>query len=57
MSIVLVYVDDLIIIARDLKTMKPINEDLAMCFKMKNLGKLHYCLGTTMEYNEEKNFL
>ena len=57
LSIVSVYVDDLIIIMRDLKTMKQIKEDLTASFTMKDLGKLHYCLGITMEYDEEKNCL
>ena len=42
---------------RDMKTMKQIKEDLTACFKMKDFGKLQYCLGITMEYDEEKNCL
>ena len=48
LTIVAVYVDDLIVIAKAPGTMKKIKESLAACFKMKDLGKLHYCLGISI---------
>ena len=39
--------DDLIIITKTSAT-----ESLAKCFKMKHLGKLSYCLGINLEYDE-----
>ena len=32
-------------------------DDLSNHFEMKDLGKIHYCLGIAMEYDEEKNTL
>ena len=32
--------------------MRWVKDSLATHFKMKNLGKLHYCLGITIEYGE-----
>ena len=37
--------------------MRRIKDSLATRFKMKDLGKLHYCLGITVEYDEEKKCL
>ena len=56
-TIVAVYVDDLIIIAKTDETMKKVKESLATRFKMKDLGKIHYCLGINIEYDEEKKQL
>ena len=37
--------------------MRRIKDSLATRFKMKDLGKLHYCLGIAVEYDEEKKCL
>ena len=54
MSIVAVYVDDLIIVTKTPDQMKQIKESMAIQFKMKDLGKLHYCLRITIEQKKEK---
>ena len=53
-TIVAVYVDDLIVITKTPEAMKKIKESLAACFKMKDLGKMHYCLGISIQHDEEK---
>ena len=57
LTIIAVYVDDLIIITKTPEAMKKIKESLAARFKMKDLGKLHYCLGISIQYDEEKGHL
>ena len=57
LTIISVYVDDLIIITKTPEMMRRIKDSLATRFKMKDLGKLHYCLGITVEYDEEKKCL
>ena len=37
--------------------MNKIKESLAACFKMKDLGKLHYCLGISLQHDEERCYL
>eukprot|EP00731_Ephydatia_muelleri_P037673 Em0533g3a len=55
-TIIAVYVDDLIIIAKNPETMERIKGSLTERFKMKDLGKLHYCLGINIEYDENKRY-
>ena len=57
LAIVAVYVDDLIIATKTLQVMKNMKDDLSNHLKMKDLGKIHYCLGIAVEYDEEKNTL
>ena len=57
LSIIAVYVDDLIVITSTPELMKNIKEDLAARFRMKDLGKLHHCLGMTIDYDEEEGCL
>ena len=57
LSIVAVCVDDLIVIAKAPEIMKKIQESLAAHFKMKDLGKLHYCLGISIQHDEERGSL
>ena len=52
LSTIAVYVDDLIIITKTSATIKIIKESLANRFKMNDLGKLSYCLGINVEYDE-----
>ena len=56
-TIVAVYVDDLVIVMNTKETMRMIKESLAKRFKMKDLGELHYCLGINVEFDEEKKCL
>ena len=56
-TIIAAYVDDLIIIAKNPETMERIKGSLTERFKMKDLGKLHYCLGINIEYDENKRCL
>ena len=57
MTIVAVYVDDLILITETMKEMKMVKESLATRFKMTDMGKLHYCLGITIVQDESKKCL
>ena len=57
LTVVAVYVDDLIIIANTAKEMTRVKEILASQFKMKDMGKLHYCLGITVEQDENQQCL
>ena len=52
-TIVAVYVDDLIIFAKTAEKMDEVKKNLATKFKMKDLGKLHYCLGITIEQDKK----
>ena len=49
-----VYVDDLILITKPEDVMQKLKKDLATSFKMKDLGKLHYCLGVCIEQDEDQ---
>lgn len=55
--IVAVYVDDLIVVAKTNKKMIERKGELAQKFKVKDLGKMHYCLGITVEHDEAKKCL
>ena len=52
-TIIAMYVDDLIIITKTLKKMEEVKGGLATQFKMKDLGELHYCLGISIEQSQE----
>ena len=56
-AIIAVYVDDLIIVAKSQEVMSKIKCDLSRQFKMKDLGKIHYCLGITIDYDQQKGCL
>ena len=56
-AILAVYVDDLIVMASTLEEMQQIKETLKSRFQMKDLGKLHYCLGISIEQDEERKCL
>lgn len=49
LTIVAVYVDDLIIMTSTPRAMKRLKDSLSARFQMKDLGKLRYCLGITVE--------
>ena len=49
-----VYADDLIIITTTSEKMIAVKKGLVTRFKMKDLGKLHYCLGISIDYHEKK---
>ena len=53
-TIVAVYVDDLVIVTKTLKSMEKIKKDLTKRFRMKDLRKLHHCLGITVEYDKRR---
>ena len=57
LTIITVYVDDLIVITKTPETMKKIKDSLAARFKMKDLGELHYCLGISIEYDKDGEYL
>jgi hypothetical protein len=54
LSIIAVYVDDLIIITSTNKRMKELKQLLASQFKMKDMGELHYCLGINIHQDKER---
>ena len=56
-TVVAVYVDDLIIITKTSEQMEEVKKTLTSQFKMKDLGKLHYCLGITIEQDEKTKSL
>ena len=56
-TIVAVYVDDLIIISKTAEEMRTIKKNLLARFKMKNMGRLHYCLGVNIEQDESNKCL
>ena len=56
-TVVAVSVDDLIIITKISEQMEEVKKTLTSQFKMKDLGKLHYCLGITIEQDEKKKSL
>jgi hypothetical protein len=55
LTIVAVYVDDLIVISETAEEMEKIKKELAVQFKMKDMGELHYCLGMSIEQDKEQN--
>ena len=57
LTIIAIYVDDLIIITKTPEAMKKIKESLEAHFKMKELGKLDYCLGISIQHDEERGHL
>ena len=51
-TVVAIYVDDLIVIAKTALQMQQVKESLTAQFKMKDMGQLNYCLGITIEQDE-----
>jgi hypothetical protein len=49
--IVIIYVDDLIILANNVSILKWLKSKLEDEFEMSDLGELHYCLGVEFERN------
>ncbi len=49
--------DDLILIAETQKEMQDVKKCLADRFKMKDMGELHYCLGVSVEQDDEHKCL
>ena len=56
-TIVAIYVDDLIIITKTIEKMNEVKRSLAAQFKMKDFGKIHYCLGITIIHDQEEECL
>ena len=52
-KIIAVYVDDLILITETLEEIQQMKRCLSDTFKMKDMGKLQYCLGINFELNEK----
>ena len=48
LTVIAVYVDDLILLAKTVEEMQAVKKNLAAQFKMKDMGKLHYCLGVSI---------
>lgn len=56
-AIIAVYVDDLAILAKTEANMNKVKKCLAIHFKMKDLGELHYCLGVCVEWSRNRTSL
>ena len=54
MAVIAVYVDDLILSTKTSQEMQEAKESLQARFKMKDMGKLHYCLGISIEQDEDE---
>ena len=54
MTVIAVYVDDLILTTVTAKEMQKVKESLAVQFKMTDMGKLHYCLGVSIVQDENR---
>ena len=52
LTIISVYVDDLILLTDLISKMKEIKKNLSLRFKMKDLGALNYCLGIGITHGE-----
>jgi len=57
LAIIAVYVYNLIIVAKSQEVMSKIKFDLSRQFKMKDLGKIHYCRVVTKDYDQQKGCL
>ena len=55
--IVAVYVDDLLILANNVKTIDQIKEELSQKFEMTDLGEAHYCLGIQIIRDRQKGII
>ena len=53
MTIVAVYVDDLIVMSTSLEKLDVVKKALSDSFKMKDMGSLHYCLGVSVVQNSD----
>lgn len=53
LTIVAVYVDDLIILTETEEEIQEVKRSLSYQFKMKDMGRLHYCLGFNIEQDED----
>ncbi|KAK2990889.1 hypothetical protein RJ640_006078 [Escallonia rubra] len=56
-SVILIYVDDLIITGDDSEEIDRVQVNLGVRFHLKKLGELHHFLGLELEQNEEGIFL
>ena len=54
-----VYVDDIILAGKTDRRMKEVKEAMGKCFKVKDMGELHYILGVsiTQESENEKTWI
>ncbi len=52
-AIVAAYVDDLILLTKNSDEMTELKKMLESCFKMKDMGELHYCLGVSIVQNKD----
>jgi hypothetical protein len=54
---VAIYVDDLIIIGNDLKTIAKLKDELNRLFKMKDLSNIHYILGVKITHTPDSSII
>jgi len=53
MTIISVYVDDLVVMSSSFVRLSATKKALSGRFKMKDTGPLHYCLGVSVVQNED----
>ena len=56
-TVIMVYVDDIIVTGNDLEEREALNRCLAKEFKIKELGRLKYFLGIEVAYSKKGIFL
>ena len=54
-TIIAVYMDDLIVVAKTPEEMQEVKNILITRFKMKDMGELHYCLGISVEQDMNRS--
>ena len=54
MTIIAMYVDGLIVLSKKKEEIKSLKLTLTTKFKMKDTGKLHYCMEINIEQNEKQ---
>jgi len=54
LSIIAVYVDDLIIASLNEEQLRQVKQMLQSGFEMKDMGELHYCLGIVVRQNKDE---
>ncbi|KAF6212135.1 hypothetical protein GE061_012656 [Apolygus lucorum] len=55
--ILAVYVDDIVLASKDQEKLRILKQKMMDEFRMKDLGKIHYCLGLEFDYDFEKGKL
>ncbi len=57
LSVIAIYVDDLLLMTKTANNMDKLKKELARRFKMADMGNIHYLLGVGIIYDSERNYL